>query len=209
MGFFFQLLAAAARVEVPVDGSTGVWLKEGATVISSGMRMTGAVVSSGQSQRVYNRGVAASCITVGGTQYISSGGTASGCTCSAGQMHVSAGGLIVSAVGITGATYVSAGGYASSLDFHAGYGGAVYSTGVVNGIVLSGNNARITVFHGGTAYNATASAGGRLYISGYLSGATINTNGSLTVYSGGTALAVTSNAGAVVTVAAGGYIEYA
>ena len=39
--FFNALLAAAVNVtqEVPVDGSTGVWLKQGATVIGSGMKM--------------------------------------------------------------------------------------------------------------------------------------------------------------------------
>ena len=38
---FGTLLAAAtAKVEVPIDGSTGVWLKLGSNTISSGMSVT-------------------------------------------------------------------------------------------------------------------------------------------------------------------------
>ena len=46
---FNTLLAAAAdvTVETPIDGSTGVWIKQGATVISSGMKMVGAIMVSG------------------------------------------------------------------------------------------------------------------------------------------------------------------
>ena len=79
MDFFFNaLLAAAATVtqEVPIDGQTGVWLKSGATVLSSGMSMTGITVSTGQNQYVYERGAAIATTVDGGSAYVNSGGSA-------------------------------------------------------------------------------------------------------------------------------------
>jgi hypothetical protein len=59
MSMFFMACGAkaAVTVEQPIDGQTGVWIKAGGVTIRSGMTMTGAIVSSGQSQYIYNRGV--------------------------------------------------------------------------------------------------------------------------------------------------------
>lgn len=99
--FFNALLGAAAAVEAPVDGQTGVWIKQGATVISSAMKMQGAVVSSGAAMYVYNRGSAVSGSIVG-SALVSRGGILSSswvhnsATISSGgtALHVSVGGGI-------------------------------------------------------------------------------------------------------------------
>ena len=90
--FTAMLAAATVRVEVPVDGSTGVWVKSGAVVLSSGMKMTGATVSSGQTLYIYNRGVANSTVvSSGGNVFTSSGGLISAAILNAGGITILSG----------------------------------------------------------------------------------------------------------------------
>ena len=72
--FFNALLAAAATVEVPIDGQTGVWIKSGTTVVGSAMKTTGVTVSAGFTQYVYSRGVASGTLAVSGGRIIAGSG---------------------------------------------------------------------------------------------------------------------------------------
>ena len=225
--FMAMLAAATARVEVPVDGSTGVWIKEGATVISSGMKMAGAVVSSGATQTLYTRGLTTSnIILTGGRMNVSSGGTATGAKLSAGWGYIYAGGLTSGAIVyanarmyvLTGAVtsndamsaglyYVSSGGTAAGLTVSNGnaYG---HANGTASGAICKGGALNLVA---GKAYDTTVDRNGRINISANASasGVIVSSGGRLEIFSGGTALAVVSSAGAIVNVAEGGYIEYA
>ena len=237
---FSTLLAAAVNITVenPIDGSTGVWVKSGTTVIGSGMKMTGATVTVGQSQYVYNRGVAQSCaVSSGGFQYVSSGGVTNG------TLIVYGGSSIVSSAGVASNTvvcgrfYVNALGSAFDTIISAvpgqqsaamlvsadaqrrGYASGIYvysngafyarSRNCYNAIVYSGGLAQ--VFQYSELHSTTVNASGRMLVTvgGTGVSVTVSSGGTLTVSSGGTALAVTSNTGATVTVRDGGYIEYA
>lgn len=206
---FAQMLAAAAKVEVPVDGSTGVWLKQGAAVISSGMKMTGAVVGSGQSQYIYNRGVAQSCTMdmPDGIQYVASGGTALHTTVYYRQ-YVSSGGTAIHTVlgdsGTAPRLFMSAGAFASDTHLLTRFTAMQVPAGAsAAGIAVSAGNAWIT----GNATNVAVLGGtATVYPGGHASGIALS-SGALIVSSGGTALGVTSTGGTV-NVIAGGYIEY-
>ena len=197
MSGFFMAAGAAAKVEVPIDGSTGVWIKQGATVISSAMKMRGAVISSGYVQYVYSRGIAQSSLVSGTAQnsailLISAGGVASDTVVDAGHVDVRGGtahGIIVRN-DMYAAVYQ---GYASGVIVSRGYLDVNDSTFVEN-IVLSrvaGGSGRCYVKSGGTASGIVVNSGTRLGVS-----------------AGGTALAVVSHAGGSVTSQAGAYIEY-
>lgn len=228
------LPAATARVETPIDGSTGVWLKAGATVISSGMKMTGAVVTSGQSQYVYSRGVAQNTlIAAGGLQHVSAGGSASGCSVTG---HVSAyGGALVadmviengsawflsgaSASGIivggsttlAGKMYVQfAGAQADNVtvDF-GGYVVAQRGGAVISGVVVK-SGGRLYPLYSGSAVDVTVSNGGWVSAGidgGCVSAITVLSGGSLTVSSGGTGSAITVASGGSCIVSSGGLVH--
>ena len=87
-GTFVMMMAAGATVEQPIDGQTGVWLKSGGVTISSAMKMTGAVVSTGQSQTVYSKGTAsASILYTNGRLFVSNGGIARDCVGNGNVAH--------------------------------------------------------------------------------------------------------------------------
>lgn len=224
MSLASALLMAAAGVEQPIDGQTGVWLKEGGVTISSGMSMTGAVVSSGQSQTVYSRGVAQSCIIDGGALYVSSGGTASG-TIISGTSAVFLSGASIYLLTISGGI-INLGAAPIGL---ITYGGNIYyrtnGGAVLSGATLSAGTfycyegvlSDTTIITGNTVLLSSGTASGAVVAgSGYLqlragtiaSGVVVSSRGHLNVSSGASALAVTSNAGAIITVLEGGYIEY-
>ena len=218
---FAAMLAAAARVEIPVWQSTGVWIKQtGHITVSSAMTMTGTSITSGQSQFIYNRGSAVSCsIATAGTQIIYSGGVSYRCDFSTRV--------------ITAPIYIY-GGVMSECVLNSGTVARISDGGMAvscmaNGKNPSGNNARFIVFSG-LAQATTISSGGHVTVNqagargsgnsvlagglldvssgGVDTGATVYSGGTLTVYSGGTALAVVSSAGAIVS-SAGGSITYA
>ena len=208
--------------------------------------MTGAVVTSGQSMYVYDRGVVQNGIVSVGTAFISSGGTAVSCGVESGaKMYVSSGafasGVTANSAGsawyYNGATaldpVVSGGGWVSIQTTASGLamdGGTVYFQNtagkVLQGATLNsgtfygyaGNVADATIYtatvlllSSGSATNANVAGTGYLQLRAgtVASGVTVVSKGHLVVSSGGTALAVTSNTGALITVQAGGYIEYA
>lgn len=211
--------------ERPIEGETGVWLKSGGVTISSAMKMTGATIASGQSQRVYNYGSALyTVVESGGTATVYSGGELSSC---ADNWRVFVSGGLADSVtvgdGAQGNAYV--GGTMTNLVVSAGGRFTVQSGAVLSGCTRLDGATYCYILGGGTGYDIhnyygrfEVSAGG--YVSGmhqYAGNATIggtatdvivSSGASLTVSSGGTALAVTSNAGATVKVLEGGYIEY-
>ena len=214
--FTAMLAAATAKVEVPIDGSTGVWVKSGTTVISSGMKMTGATITSGQSQLIYNCGTAQSCtFSASAIQRVYSGGKARGCDVLHFQ-YVSAGGTAINTIARY-RQYVSSGGSAVGTILRVApelaasiYPAADIATGAfASGFVVESRGSAWV--HTVSAYDFTAVASGyiQVYTGGVLSGVTVESTGRLYVASGGTALAVVSAAGATVNVVAGGYIEYA
>lgn len=206
----FMMMAANVTVaEQPIYGQTGVWLKSGAVTVSSAMRMTGMTITSGQSQYVYSRGVAQSCIIAsGGTQYISSGGTAAGCVVARFQ-YVMSGGTALDTV-LSGnhapRQFMSRGAWAS--------GTIVNTLNAAMQVGAGASAADITLSNGelwltGSAGDITVSRGkATVYPGGIGSAITVASAATLTVSSGGMALAVTSNAGAIILVSSGGYIEY-
>ena len=186
---------------IPVDGQYGVWLKEGATVISSGMSMANVTVTRGQTQYVYNYGVISSTILSG-----------------LGQTGVNAAIAVVSGGGIARATTVlqghmdvRSGGSAMSIEVKNNMYAAVYAGGYASGIITSNGYIDVNELAEDIVISRVQNGSGRLYIKsgGTGSGVIVGSGGRLTVSSGGTALAVTSNAGAFIAVLSGGYIEYA
>lgn len=94
MSVFRKLCMAIKAGAQPVDGSAGVFLKSGNVVLSKAWTMLGAQVSSAQTQYVYSRGTALSCvISSGGAQIVSGGGIASDCDYY-GTFYISTGGLL-------------------------------------------------------------------------------------------------------------------
>lgn len=218
MDFFHNALlaAATANVEVPIDGRTGVWIKSGTTVVSSGMKMTGAVVSSGQTQYVYSRGKAMNCTVLsGGIQHVSNGGVASGCDVVYFQYVCSGGTALATTAHYR--QYLSSGGSAvgTILRVSPDLAANIYpAASLVANTFASGfvvENRGTAWVQSASAFDFSASSGGyiQVYPGTVLSGAVIESGGRMQVNSGGTALAVTSSAGAVVNVNAGGRIEYA
>ena len=209
------LVAAAASVETPIGGQTGVWIKSGTTVIGSGMKMIGATVISGQTQTLYLRGEAqTNTIVNGGRQYVYSGGNAKSCEYF-GILRVYSGGTVVSPIFSSGANVaVSAGGVLTGGTHKPGASFNVY--GVASLIAVDGT---MFVSSGGLLESATVAGGGEVdvRVSGTVSGAivesagrliissgalgyspVISSGGSLNVHAGASAVAVVSSAGAVV-----------
>ena len=231
--FYNAMLAAAVTVEQPIDGQTGVWIKAGDTIVSSGMTLTGVTVDPRQTMYVYNRGVATSInVSSGGIMYVSSGGTATGALIySGGTANVY--GALANASAVEMGTYITvySGGIASDTVMLFGQL-LVSSGGFANSVFLSGtapaSRGILNLRDGGSANNVTAARGENVYANGSVTDLTINGNGAvaylrspcvasgvsvvsgtLVVSSGASALAVTSGANTTVTVRDGGYIEYA
>ena len=217
-GFFFAAAAAAnVTVETPIDGQTGVWIKSAGVTINSAMKMTGVTVSNGQTQYIYDRGVASQYSVLGGTVYMS-GGTAVDVYVEAfGYFHVSSGALLVGGTGGSGCRIrVSSGGVASltsMMSNGAGMtvypGGSVYQhtgDGSVYGYLFSAlvpNAKRLVIIGGGTASDVLVS-NGQLYISsgGVVYDTTIR-GGTVVAFSDGVALNVTISGGSL-TASSGG-----
>ena len=226
--FTAMLAAATAKVEVPVDGLTGVWIKSGATVISSGMKMTGATVSSGQSQTVYNRGAANSTTVVsGGSLLISSGGTANSPVAhgaavrvnvsrggsafgaeiySSARMNVMGSGALASGISVRGPdgflNVYGQGASAASIVMSAGAYVYVYQNGVISGITQSAGN--LYVSSAGTATGVIMGGGAiAVYASGYINDTTIG-GGALRIQNGGNASGIVVQSGGSLVVSSGG-----
>jgi len=193
----------------PLDNVAGVFVKEGTTTVSSAMTMTAATITSGQSQMVYNHGLAASTTLSAGLLRVYSGGRATQAIIHAAA-HVYNGGFVSSA-DTTGAGRLNVSSGGAAYDMTVSSAGHIYvSSGGYAGSTTVGFNGGMWSFNGGSSVEVVVQSGGSLTMSsgGWCSVCNISSGGSLIVQSGGTALAVTSNAGATVTVLDGGYIEY-
>ena len=181
-----------------------------------------ASVNSGGTMHISSGGVGSNVIAAeaGGKTSVYAGGVLSDVTLSGGPVTVAAGGYVDGAhihsgnLGVFG-TAVNAvlysgenfrlyrGGFASDATIR---GGVCYvSSGAsATGLAISGG---VCAPHSGASVTFVTIRGGVQYVSGIVSGIILS-GGTLRVFSGGTALAVTSFGGNV-TVAEGGYIEYA
>ena len=197
--------------EIPFDSAYGVWLKQSSTVISSGMTMTDAVVSAGQTQYIYSCGNANNCtVRAQGFQNISSGGVANGCDV-AHYQYVLAGGTAQNTIAHY-RHFVSSGGSAigTVLRVAPELAASIYpAADVTPGAFASG----FVVESRGTAWVRTSSAfdftavsGGyiQIYASAVLSGAVLSAAGRLLVQGYGTAIEVTTMSGAIITVSSHG-----
>ncbi len=206
---FTTLLAAAVKVETPINGQTGVWIKSGVTVISSGMKMTGATITSGKIQYVYDHGLVRDTLVASqGHQFVSRGGTALGTVLSGGTQTVYLGGAVNSTAVYSSGRLAAIGGNVTNVSLAGYFSFLTASNAYVSGVSNS-NLAYIYAYGGGVIENITLTSAGSVFVSsgGTVSGVALS-GGRLTVSSGGTALAVTSTGGTV-TVMDGGYIEYA
>ena len=143
--FFNALLAAAANVEVPIDGQTGVWLSSGGVLVSSAMVMSYSLPlhtgSAATQANVYRGGVlAGASVGYWGTVNVSSGGTLSS------PVLYQNGGNIA----------IRAGGLAQGVEVLQGRL-TVFRQGLASGVILSGGS--LAVSSGGTALAVTSNAG--------------------------------------------------
>ena len=136
---FNTLLAAAAKVEIPIDGQTGVWIKSGTTIISSAMTMTGVVVLAGQSQYIYNSGKALNTvISSGGIVAASNGGLVSNCSLYSSARLLAYSGATVSGMHSyqTGAvTFIYPGASAFDVEMTSGQ---INNSGYASGVIMNG-----------------------------------------------------------------------
>ena len=186
----------------PIDGERGVFIKSGSTVISSAMKMTGATVSSGQSQYIYSRGVAAGgTIGISGRAYISNGGLMSASLVSggitfqeAGDVYILSGGTAIDMYASTrGYLYCSSNGTLVSPEVLPGANMYVFAGGVVISPIFNGGNATLSsgatgvsgvVYSGqytarGNISATVLSGGGVIVIDGGMAEDTVVSSGSL------------------------------
>ena len=176
---------APVTVETPIDGQTGVWIKSGGVIVGSGMSMTGAVVGSGQTQYVYNRGAAISgSVSSGGTLRVSSGGVVSGVSALDGAAISAFVGATISNAELRNSAKI--GGLTSGVSVNglACYDSQAVTIGsaavVANYRQLATDAGQTTVNAGGSLLGATVNR--YLYNSGYVSGAVISGGGFAVVY---------------------------
>ena len=249
-GVTVELLSGTLS-ESGIVTNSGTLFASGGTVLIAGTANGTTVGVSGK--EIVQSGGTASNTTVssGGTETVLSGGTAIGATIvTGGTVTVSSGGIFEFTSGTTGMPIVLPG---ATLEIGSGY---VFSGTVDSGVkveVLSGgadvgvtvnSGGRETVLAGGTTSNTTVLrggteivssggtddgaqiSGGRQFVYGLASGATIfsgsqiveaggiasdttvSGGGTEIVLSGGTAVGATSLAGGTVTVSSGGTFEF-
>ena len=178
------LMEAAGVPQTPIDGVRGVFISEGGAVVGSAMKMTGAVVSSGQTQTIYSRGAAISGrVLQSATQYVSNGGVASACVIGGGypvRQYVYSGGTTVSCSIGLGALVNASGGALVQDCFITSNASCVINNGA-RGINLSGGGTMTIVvgeynFSGHGYLNGGTFSGGRVMVAynGYAENFTAN-----------------------------------
>ena len=130
------------------------------TYVSAGKTVTGATITSGNSQIIYSAGVADSTTIHGGAQYVSAGGVASATTIHGGTQYVSAGGTALETTIHGGEQYVSAGGVASNTTINEGGLQNVSSGAVVSASIVAGGTQNVS--SGGKVYNTEQHSGGNI-----------------------------------------------
>ena len=193
----------------PVEGSRGVFIKSGTTVVSSAMTINGGTIGStysGNRLDVYNHGLATDFLVIsGGTAWVSSGGILSNSVIydSTGYLRVSSGGVTKNNTHRFN-TSIGAGGI--SIDDIIDGPGYIHLSGYAEHTVLSAG--RLFVYSGATANHTTAFSGS---ISAYSSGTVLNpvvsSGGTLYILSGGVATSATVSSGGAATVYSGGILN--
>lgn len=179
------------------------------TYVSAGKTVTGATITSGNSQIIYSAGVADSTTIHGGLQVVSSGGLATNTTMSRdGWQFVSSGGVASNTTINPGGQRVSAGGVANTTIINSGGAQHLHSGGVANATTINSRGWQ-NVEGGGLANGTTINSLGWLNVAsgGVASNTTINSVGHLGVSSGGVANETTIHSGGSQNVYVGGVVS--
>lgn len=179
------------------------------TYVSAGKTVTGATITSGNSQIIYSAGVANSTTIYGGLQVVSSGGVATNTTMyQDGWQFVSSGGVASNTTINPGGQRVSAGGVANTTIINSGGAQHLQSGGVANATTINSRGWQ-NVEGGGLANGTTINSLGWLNVAsgGVASNTTINSVGHLGVSSGGVANETTIHSGGSQNVYVGGVVS--
>ena len=179
------------------------------TYVSAGKTVTGATITSGNSQIIYSAGVADSTTIYGGLQVVSPGGVATNTTMSQdGWQFVSSGGVASNTTINPGGQRVSAGGVANTTIINSGGAQHLQSGGVANATTINSRGWQ-QVEGGGLANGTTINSIGWLNVAsgGVASNTTINSGGNLVVSSGGVANETTIHSGGSQNVYVGGVVS--
>lgn len=179
------------------------------TYVSAGKTVTGATITSGNSQIIYSAGVADSTTIYGGLQVVSPGGVATNTTMSQdGWQFVSSGGVASNTTINPGGQRVSAGGVANTTIINSGGAQHLQSGGVANATTINSRGWQ-QVEGGGLANGTTINSLGWLNVAsgGVASNTTINSVGNLVVSSGGVANETTIHSGGSQNVYVGGVVS--
>ena len=179
------------------------------TYVSAGKTVTGATITSGNSQIIYSAGVADSTTIYGGLQVVSPGGVATNTTMSQdGWQFVSSGGVASNTTINPGGQRVSSGGVANTTIINSGGAQHLQSGGVANATTINSRGWQ-HVEGGGLANGTTINSLGWLNVAsgGVASNTTINSDGHLGVSSGGVANETTIHSGGSQNVYVGGVVS--
>ena len=179
------------------------------TYVSAGKTVTGATITSGNSQIIYSTGVADSTTIYGGLQVVSSGGVATNTTMyQDGWQFVSSGGVASNTTINPGGQRVSSGGVANTTIINSGGAQHLQSGGVANATTINSRGWQ-NVEGGGLANGTTINSLGWLNVAsgGVASNTTINSVGHLGVSSGGVANETTIHSGGSQNVYVGGVVS--
>ncbi|WP_428044282.1 autotransporter outer membrane beta-barrel domain-containing protein [Candidatus Avelusimicrobium faecicola] len=179
------------------------------TYVSAGKTVTGATITSGNSQIIYSAGVADSTTIYGGLQVVSPGGVATNTTMSQdGWQFVSSGGVASNTTINPGGQRVSSGGVANTTIINSGGAQHLQSGGVANATTINSRGWQ-QVEGGGLANGTTINSLGWLNVAsgGVASNTTINSVGNLVVSSGGVANTTIINSGGSQNVYVGGVVS--
>ena len=179
------------------------------TYVSAGKTVTGATITSGNSQIIYSAGVADSTTIYGGLQVVSPGGVATNTTMSRdGWQFVSSGGVASNTTINPGGQRVSSGGVANTTIINSGGAQHLQSGGVANATTINSRGWQ-QVEGGGLANGTTINSLGWLNVAsgGVASNTTINSVGHLGVSSGGVANETTIHSGGSQNVYVGGVVS--
>lgn len=172
----------ANNMALPAYGAT--------TYVGAGETVSGATITSRNSQIIYSAGVASdTTINYGGVQEVSSGGVASRTTINGGRQDVYSGGMASATTISGGAQMVSSGGVVSNTTINGGWQ-EISSGGVAIDTKLSAVWGQL--------------AGQYIYNGGVVSSTILNYMGSQSVKSGGVASDTTINSGGLQEVSSGG-----
>jgi len=166
------------------------------TYVSSGQATTGTLVAGGDTQTVYNGGIAsASVISTGSYQYVSSGGLTVSTVLRRGNEIVYSGGSASATVVSSGGNLTLSGGSSTDVVLLSAGREVVSAGGFAYHTVVSAGSTNLTAVSGGIINSAVLYAGTATVSAGGLLSNTVFSAGTLNVNNGG----VASNTTAVYT----------